>query len=463
VDEVSIELRTNGEEADGLTALTERADHFGKWGVGEAVAVGREERILASVYCERSAMESKLQSQAAGGEETPATRDRTGSTPVVVLGSGITALGVVRSLGRARLKPYLVWKPGDFAGRSRWLRGRVLQIDESSDSDALLVGLDRCGIGNAVLIAATDVWSAAVSRLPDSTRERFPTSMPSAEVLDLFVDKWLFAQALDRHGVPHPRTISVESEDDLFDTSIENPFLKPRNSQLFARHYHRKAFTFSNPGEAREAYRKIVDVGLTAVLQDYIPGSSTEHVFVDGFVDRTGVVRATFARRRLRMYPPDFGNSTLTVSIAPEEAASAIAGVTRLLERIGYRGIFSAEFKLDPRDDEFKILEVNSRPWWYIGFAAHCGVDVAVMAYRDALGYPVPQSQGYAVGERCVLLPQEIRAYLHIRRQEHLAFGAWVRSWAGATPTVLAWDDPLPALSAPSFLARRRVARVGRG
>jgi D-aspartate ligase len=388
----------------------------------------------------------------------------TGYWPVVVLGTGITALGVVRGLGRAGLRPHLVGRPADFACRSRWVRGRVLHIEESEDPIALLAALDLNRVERAVLIPATDTWSTAVSRLPDAARERFPTSLPSAAILELLVDKWLFAQALEAHGVPHPRTLAVESEADLADVDFDRPFLKPRNSQLFAQHYHRKAFGFSSPAEAREAYARFTDAGLTAVLQEYIPGASSAHVFVDGFVDRDGKVCATFARRRVRMFPPDFGNSTLTVSIARDEVSSAVANLTRLLEGIGYRGIFSAEFKLDARDDQFKILEINSRPWWYIGFAAHCGVDVSTMAYRDALGLPVEPVDGYAVGERCVLLAQDIRAYLHERRHHDAAgVGAWMRSWIGATPTVLALDDPLPSLTLRSFLARRLLARKAHG
>ena len=204
----------------------------------------------------------------------------------------------------------------------------------------------------------------------------------------------------------------------------------------------------------------IADVGLTAVLQEYIPGPPTEHIFVDGFVDAAGTVKAVLPRRRVRMFPPDFGNSTLMVSVSREEAAGAIDSVTRLLEGIGYRGIFSAEFKRDPRDGQYKILEVNSRPWWFIGFAAHCGVDVAPMAYRDALGLPVAASEGYAVGERCVLLPQEIRAFLYLRRRGEIRFWPWLRSWFGATATIFAWDDPLPAIAVPWFVARWRERRV---
>lgn len=384
---------------------------------------------------------------------------------MIALGSGITVLGVVRSLGRARLRPHLVAKPGDFAARSRWVRGRLLEIPESEDPDALFAGLELHGVVQGVLIPATDTWSTAVSRLPAETRERFPTCMPSPAILDMLVDKGLFAEALTEHGVPHPRTVMVQSETDLDTPEFEQPFLKPRNSQLFAQHYHAKAFTFSTPTEARAAYRRIENVGLTAVLQEYIPGPSSDHIFVDGFVDRTSVVRATFARRRVRMYPPDFGNSTLTISMPREEAGSAVTNVIRFLEGIGYRGIFSAEFKRDQRDGEFKLLEINSRPWWYIGFAAHCGVDVAIMAYKDAIGLPVDDVCDYRVGERCVLLPQDMRAYVHSRRHtpDHPALRQWLASWIGATPTVLALDDPLPALTVPSVVARRRVRRPSHG
>ena len=192
------------------------------------------------------------------------------------------------------------------------------------------------------------------------------------------------------------------------------------------------------------------------MLQEYVPGPPTAHYFVDGFVDRTGVVRALFARRRIRMFPTDFGNSSMMVSVPLEEAAEAAGSLERLFAGIGYRGTFSAEFKRDPRDGAFKLLEVNSRPWWYIGFAAHCGVDVSVMIYRDALGLPVETVTGYKVGERCVLLPQDFRAYRAIRRADGLSFVSWVRSWIGATPSIFQRSDPLPALGLPIFAVRRR-------
>jgi hypothetical protein len=138
------------------------------------------------------------------------------------------------------------------------------------------------------------------------------------------------------------------------------------------------------------------------MLQEYIPGPPTNHYFIDGFIDRGGVVRAIFARRRLRMSPPDFGNSTMQISVPVSDTGDASATLRTLLADIDYRGIFSAEFKRDPRDGAFNLIEVNARPWWYIEFAARCGVNVGEMAVRDALVEPVETISGYAVGRRCV-------------------------------------------------------------
>ncbi len=377
--------------------------------------------------------------------------------PVVVLGSGITALGVVRALGAAGHKPYLACRPGDLAGRSRWVRGRWLDIPESDDPIALHARLERSGIGEAVLIGCSDLWVTAISRLPAESREHLHASVPSQHVLNLLVDKWLFAQTLIRLEVPHPATVFIEDRGDLADIDLGGTFLKPRHSQQFADLFQRKAFSYESLEEAHEAYDKIAEAGLEAVVQEYIPGSPTLHIFVDGFVDAAGTVSATLARQRLRMFPPDFGNSTLTVSVAPDTVADAIDSVTRLLRGIDYRGIFSAEFKLDQRDGRHKLLEVNARPWWYIGFAAHCGVDVAPMAYLDALGLPVAQAAGYTVGKRCVLLSQEIRAYLYLRRRGEIRFWPWLKSWLGSTPTVFAWSDPMPAATWLSVAMRRGI------
>src|SRR5262249_35965584 len=159
-------------------------------------------------------------------------------------------------------------------------------------------------------------------------------------------------------------------------------------------------------------------------------------------------------RRRLRMFPLDFGNSTLLVSVPLDEVRPAADALVRLLVGIGYHGVFSAEFKLDPRDGLFKILEVNSRPWWFVEYASLCGVDVSRMAYQDALGFPVDDVLSYEVGVRGIFLPQDVLAFRELHRSGDLSTVDWLRSIAGAKATVFAWSDPLPGIALPLLYLR---------
>jgi predicted ATP-grasp superfamily ATP-dependent carboligase len=198
--------------------------------------------------------------------------------------------------------------------------------------------------------------------------------------------------------------------------------------------------------EARRRLAEITAAGMTVVLQEYIPGSFTEHYFVDGYVDRGGLIKGLFARRRLRIYPPDFGNSTAMVSIGLDEVSQAVESVRRVLGAVGYQGIFSAEFKRDPRDGLFKLLEVNTRPWWFIDFAVRCGVDVCRMAYDDARGEAVVPAEHYRVGATCVFPYYDFFAMQPLLKAGSMSWGRWLREILPALQPVSCWDDPAPGI-----------------
>jgi predicted ATP-grasp superfamily ATP-dependent carboligase len=325
--------------------------------------------------------------------------------------------------------------------------------------DELSTCLGAVKLDTAVLFPCTDEWCTAVAALPDRTAARFPSSTAPAETLATFLDKWRFAECLRELGVPHPATVcigSIEDAEALPDALFQGAFLKPRNSQTFSRRFKAKGMAVDGRRQALEAVRSVLDAGCSVMLQEYIPGPPTEHLFVDGFVDRQGRM-SWLARRRLRMHPPRFGNSSLTESIAPDEAASAVASLTRVFAATAFRGLFDAEFKRDPRDGRFTLIEVNPRAWWQLAFAEHCGLPVCAMAYEDALGRSVDPVTAYRVGVRGLILSQDVQAFLHHRREDRMSAASWLRSCLGAHELVFAWNDPLPAVA--QWLAGLRAPR----
>jgi predicted ATP-grasp superfamily ATP-dependent carboligase len=395
--------------------------------------------------------------------------DSAGRPPVIVLGSGITALGVIRILARNGLPAFSTETSDPLVIRSRWHRPMppgAGKVGEGSLGDWLA----RSGVERAVLMPCSDHWVAEVAKLDPKHRERFPSSVPTPQVLERFVDKGHFAALLRETATPHPFSRVVDSEADLAtvpDAVFSSAILKPRDSQSFFRRFGVKALHVSSRADAAEQLAALRAEGFPVILQEYVPGPATQHYFVDGFVDRTGVVRATFVRQRLRMYPLDFGNSTYMVSVRPEAAAGAVAAITRLLTHAAYRGMFSAEFKLDPRDGVFKILEVNARAWWYVDFAARCGVDVCRMAYEDALERPVAEVTSYRVGRRLVFPYSDYFACVALHQRGQLSRTSWLRSWLGAMQPVFLLRDPAPSTRAStriiaSFLGSRLRRLVSR-
>jgi D-aspartate ligase len=311
----------------------------------------------------------------------------------------------------------------------------------------------------------SDAFAAAVARLDPALRSRFPASISAPEVLARFVDKGRFAETLDEFAVAHPWSETVASEADLArapDRIFDHAILKPRDSQSFFRRYKVKAIHVRTRADAAKQLAVMSAEGFSFILQEYIPGGADHHYFVDGFIDRETTVRAVFVRQRLRMYPLDFGNSTYMVSVPVAAAAPAADAITSLLRRVGYRGVFSAEFKLDPRDRVFRLLEVNARPWWYVDFAARCGVDVCRMAYDDALGHPVRTVEQYAVGRGLVFPYMDYGACRESMRRGQLSVWEWGRSWMGAIQPVFTLSDPLPASVESARILARSVSRRAR-
>jgi predicted ATP-grasp superfamily ATP-dependent carboligase len=392
------------------------------------------------------------------------TAARHGRVPVVVLAGGVTALGVLRAFGRRGITTYVHPDTSEYIRHSRWYRPL---LDPSTaiaggarSAVALREALDRSGVEQAFLCACSDDWNRAVADLAELAGHRFLSVVPKPQALDRLQDKGRLAGLLQQLGVPMPFTRLVRGEADVDELPASTDtfyFLKPTDSQQFLAHFGTKGMRVPTAEVARQRLRDVVAAGMSVVLQEYIPGPFTEHYFVDGYVDRSGQVKALFARRRLRIYPPDFGNSTAMISVGLDEVAQGVDSARRVLAAVSYQGIFSAEFKRDPRDGLFKLLEVNTRPWWFVDFAVRCGVDVCRMAYDDALGIAVAGVSNYRVGATCVFPYYDFFAVQPMIGEGSMTWRRWVAQIIPALQPVSCWDDPVPGLVAFTRVIRSAV------
>jgi len=371
------------------------------------------------------------------------------TVPAVVIGSGLGALGALRLLHRAGIPVYSLPAAPSVEFRSRWFRPLPGVRQTLADGAPLARVLEACSLERAVLIACSDSLQSAASELPPGLAARFPSSTSCSDTVSQLTSKAKFAALLKSINVPHPQTLIVDGPGSLegfAELQHGAMFLKPIDSESFTLHYGVKAFWVRDLTDMRVQIARIQADGYRAILQEYVPGPASNHFLIDGFASANGQVRALFARRRLRMHPPYFSNSACMVSVPLAEVEPAVEALRALLAAIRYRGIFSAEFKLDARDRIFKILEINARIWVFVEFAGRCGVDVCTMAYRDALGLPLADVSVYRSGVRLVSPYDDLAWAHHALSNRELHIRAWIRSWLGAQQPLFNWTDPAPSL-----------------
>lgn len=381
--------------------------------------------------------------------QRPAKSKSTAAVPAILFGSTYTVLGTARSLGRHGIHVYCASEGLGYMTSSRWcheIDGQPKVVEFSSLSAALrTLSLER-----AVLFPCSDHWVTGIAHLDPQLKAQFPCVISPARTIDILLNKGKLALELQKYQFPAPLTMRVSTEADLDQWPKDRwpiSFLKPCDSQKFMSLFYKKALRVSSHDEARHWMLKIMAVGVDVVLQEYVPGPASRHYFLDGYVDSHGELKTLFARQRLRMFPLDFGDSCCLLSVRLDSLGSLPERFATLLKQLDYRGIFSAEFKHDPRDNEYRLLEINARPWWFISYAADCGVNVATMAYNDALGREVPKVTEYKIGAGLVSLTNDKRACWALLKKGKLSIFHWIWSWLTYRKLVFNWDDPAPSLA----------------
>lgn len=374
------------------------------------------------------------------------------AVPAVVLGREQTGLGTLRSLRLAGIPAYVACPRSDLVARSRWYRPTPGAVAwDGSLGQAGLDALRDLPLERFVLIPGRDdavLWTASLVDGP--LRDRVLISSSSRASLEILQDKSRFGEFLSTTTIPHPRTFTIRSDADIATVpfaTLDRVFVKPSDSQTFLRTTGVKGIWANSRTEFEAAWRRLDGQNLGVIAQEYIPGGADDHYFIDGFRDRHGTLAALFARRRIRISPPHFGSSSYCVSIPFDEVSGALPGLAELLDRLQYRGIFSAEFKRDARDGVFRILEVNTRAWWYVEFATRCGVNVVEMAWRDAQELPVvPAPRSYVTGAGCINLPNDLEAVLVHRDTGGASLRRVLGQWLRGHFNVFRLDDPMPGL-----------------
>lgn len=399
----------------------------------------------------------------AGADEDAGDGER-GAVGGIVLGGDYQGLAIARSLGRHGIPVCVVDDERSIAVVSRFV-GRSMRVHDLRGQrqtvEALLDAHDRFGLQGWVLYPTREETVAAIALNRTLLSRSFRVPTPAWPSVRPAWDKRETYRLAARLGIPTPRTWFPHAEHDLELVNTRSAVVvKPAIKEHFIYATGAKAWRADGPDELRAAYRRAVGVVDPAevLVQELVPGGGECQVAYCAFF-KQGQAIASMTVRRLRQHPSDFGRASTfveTIELPQLEQPSM-----NFLRAIDYYGLVELEYKHDPRDGRYKLLDVNPRTWGYHGLGAAAGVDFPYLLFRDQLGLPLPQEPLRArPGVRWVRHLTDFPNAVRDIRTGAVRAGAYLRSLRGVdSEAVFSMRDPLPGLYEIALLPYLAVKR----
>jgi D-aspartate ligase len=367
----------------------------------------------------------------------------------VVIGGGCQGLGIARSLGRRGIPVCLIDDEVSIARASRFVRDSVRVPSLRTDRDlleALASAHDRISLSGWVLYPTREENIAGIAANRDELQRTFRVPTPGLDSIRNAWDKRKVYGLAEQLSIPVPRTWFPRSEQDLGEIKVRSPvILKPAIKEHFFYATHAKAWRANTSAELLAAFRRATEImpASEVIVQEMIPGGGEQQYAYCAFF-RADRPAASMTVRRRRQHPSDFGiASTYVETISLPELAEPSC---RFLAAIDYYGLAELEYKRDPRDGVYKLLDVNARTWGYHSVGASAGVDFPYLLFRDQIGAPVKEAHARP-GVSWVRLSTDVPNALRDIYAGRLRTREYLRSLRGVTTeAVFSINDPLPGL-----------------
>ena len=313
--------------------------------------------------------------------------------PAVVIGGGVNALGIVRSLGRVGV-PVIVLDNvlNSPAMRSRYGRKILAPSAEGPELVRFLQVLSAKLGGKALLYLTEEKAVNTVSEFRDQLPKEFLIRFPEHGRLMELMHKQGFQDLAEAVSAPVPKTVRIEEVQDLQKLSaLTFPcILKPSKRSYAYGDLFKKAYKVNSIAEVAELYRQIEPVMADMVVQEWIEGRDSEIYFCLQYIGQQGEVVCSFPGRKIRSWPPNIGG-TASCTAAWEHAAELSDTTSAFFKQVGFTGMGSMEYKRDVRDGRFYMVEPTvARTDYQEEVATVNGCNLPLAAYCYELGLSPP-------------------------------------------------------------------------
>ena len=392
--------------------------------------------------------------------------------PAIVMYMGPTGLGIIRSLGKFGIPIIGMDKTSKQTGfKSRYCQEQLITEDPVAHPDQCLETLLNYGKtldSKAVLLPAADAYVKLISNNEEALSEFYSFNVPKSDLLKKIVDKKQQYALAIKYNVPIANTVAPATIGDLeliLDTLRFPLFVKGLSSAIWNEKYKQKGFLVTDVAELKTILSTIFAIGIEPIVQEVITGPNTNHFKVCAYYTKNRELKCVFSTKKSRQYPADFGIGTYMESAYREDLINTS---TNFLERIGYNGVGSIEYKLDDRDNIFKFIELNPR-FWQQNFQSTCaGVNFSLANYNDCLGREIQLQDKFKDNVIWIDSISDFRSFTENHKKGRIKILPWLTSLKKINcHSYYSNDDIKPSLyrfvmaftSFPGFLKRKAEIR----
>jgi D-aspartate ligase len=308
-------------------------------------------------------------------------------------------LAAVRSLGRAGV-PVNVVDPG-YAAVASWSRYATTRLrgPAVARADLLVPWLVELGVreGRHVVYPTSDEMVFLLSAHRDELARSFALFQPDLETTMRVLDKKQLLIAAADAGMETPQTWFPQDAADVERAArdADGPLLFKPRTQLFLRNHSKGALAPAEPSRLREAYETFcarnvygppvsggMDYLAGPMLQRYYPEAAEGIYSLTGFRDRSGRHLPLLGSVKILQRPRRLGIGLCFESAPVPDDLRARA--TRLLDGLGYFGVFELEFIRS--HGRYLLIDMNPRLYNQIQLDVTRGLDLPLLAYAAAVG-----------------------------------------------------------------------------
>lgn len=303
---------------------------------------------------------------------------------VIILGGGLQALSVARSLKECNHKVVVMSYNDSIVKRSNYIDDYI-DIGGKSEHDLIAMLIDRSEAFRCdVIIPMSDELAGILSRNSNcfENLKHLKCAVADYDIFWVVSDKWNFISFCKHNKIPHPKTELIKDNYLQVAREVGFPAIIKPNRSVGARGITR----VSNIEELKDKAPAIIRQYGECALQEYI---TSKDYYYNVMLYRSS--KGEFANhviiKIIRYYPIGGGSSSFCITIENQKILNICKKTLDALNWVGF-----ADFDiLEKEDGDYRVIEINPRVPASLRAAAISGVNYPQIIISDLLYKTFPR------------------------------------------------------------------------